>query len=217
MRSVVKICGLRRLADAELSMVLGADYLGCVVARDSPRRATIDEVSRIAEAARGRATVVLVFRESTVEEILRACDATSVRRVQIHGTNPVACRMLRFDGITVHPVFRVRAGATRLPRLDPAPTPNFPAILDGGSGGAGETFSWDLLEMGCPKFTFIAGGITPDNVTELLAYRPFGIDVSSGLEAAHGIKDPSKMRCLFDRLRQNQDEDGARRHREVRS
>jgi phosphoribosylanthranilate isomerase len=217
MRSVVKICGLRRLADAELSMALGADYLGCVVAQNSPRRATIDEVSRIAEAARGRATVVLVFRESTVKEILRACDATSVRRVQIHGTNPVACRMLRFDGIAVHPVFRVRAGATRLPRLDPVPTPNFPAILDRGSGGSGETFSWGLLETGCPKSTFIAGGITPDNVAELLAYRPYGIDVSSGLESVHGIKDSSKMQRLFEPLRQSQDGDGALRHREARS
>ena len=197
---IVKICGLRRLADAELSLELGAEYLGCVLAADSPRCATVEEVVRIAEAARDCANVVLVFRKANAGEILRICEATSIRRVQIHGVSPMACRTLNFNGIRVHSVFRVSPDAVRLPDLDPSPTPQCPAILDGGVGGSGQRFSWDLLSDEPLDSTFIAGGITPDNVSELLRHRPFGIDVSSGVEESHGVKDASKLRRLFEHV-----------------
>lgn len=200
MNPVVKICGLRRLADAELSLELGAQYLGCVLAADSPRCATVDEVRNIAAVASGQAEVVLVFRKTSQEQILRLCDETQVRRVQIHGTSPNACRMLSFYGVDVHSVFRVAADATRLPELDPPPLPRHPAVLDGGAGGAGHRFAWDLLGASAPDSTLIAGGITADNVGELLLHRPYGIDVSSGIEASPGVKDASELRRLFERV-----------------
>jgi len=198
----VKICGLRRVADAELCLDLGASYLGCVLAADSPRCATIAEVQDIARAAANRAEVVLVFRGNSVLEILRLCDETSVRRVQIHGTNPLACQYLNFYGMHVHPVFAVPAGATCLPELIPPPDERSPALLDVGAGGTGRRFAWQLLGPQSPAATLVAGGITCDNVVELLEYRPFGIDVSSGVEQTPGVKDETLLRQLFERVGQ---------------
>jgi len=200
MTPVVKICGLRRLADAELSMDLGARYLGCVLAADSPRCAEVAEVKSIAAAAAARAEVVLVFRKTSQEQILRRCEETGVRRVQIHGTSPGACRMLAFYGIEVHPVFRVAADATRLPELDPLPTPGRPAVLDGGAGGAGLRFAWDLLGAAAPDAVLIAGGTHAGNVAELLRHRPYGIDVSSGVEVSPGVKDAAELRKLLGQI-----------------
>ena len=199
-KAIVKICGLRQLPDAELSLDLGAAFLGCVLAKDSPRCATIDQVKDIEAASRGRAEVVLVFRKNTASEILRGCDETGVRRVQVHGTDPLACQSLRFYGIELHAVFRVPDGATRLPDLEPAPNLRSPAVLDVDHGGAGRPFDWNLLGSHAPAATFIAGGITPDNVRDLLSHHPFGIDVSSGVESSPGVKDPTLLRRLFEEV-----------------
>lgn len=197
MKLIIKICGLRRVEDAELSMDLGADYLGCVMAKDSPRRATVEEVRRIVAAARNRAAVVLAFRGNSAAEILSICGSTGVRRVQIHGVDPLACGGLRFYGLIIHPVFAVDPRSQTLPLQEPTPSIDRPGLLDTGKGGTGEAFGWRLLGDQCPAATLIAGGINPHNVVSLLRRRPFGIDVSSGVESRPGRKDPSLLRALF--------------------
>ena len=195
-KPLVKVCGLRRIEDAELCVQLGAKYLGLVMAKDSPRCASVQAARQIACLADGTARVVLVFRGNSVDEILRLCEQTSVRRVQIHGTNPQACMQLGFCGLTVHPVYQVDANASRLPEMPPA-SEEQPAMLDAGCGGSGQRFAWDLLGDQAPPGTFVAGGVTPDNVRRLLTHQPFGIDISSGVETAPGIKDPEKLQRLF--------------------
>ncbi len=195
-KPLVKVCGLRRIEDAELCVQLGAKYLGLVMAQDSPRCASVAAARQIARLVDGTADVVLVFRRNSVDEILRLCKQTSVRRVQIHGTNAQACMQLGFCGLTVHPVYQVDANASRLPEMRLA-SEEQPALLDVGGGGTGQCFVWDLLGEQAPPATFVAGGITPDNVRRLLCHQPFGIDVSSGVETAPGIKDPEKLQRLF--------------------
>ena len=197
MNPLVKICGLRRLEDAELSLDLGAAYLGCVMAEDSPRRATVQEVKRIASAARGRAEVVLVFRGNSGSEILSICRETGVRRVQIHGIDPQACEILRFYGLVIHPVYSVNPRSRELPVQDPIPSAARPGLLDIGEGDTNESLRWRVLGEHCPPATFIAGGVRPDNVKSLLDHQPFGIDVSHGVESAPGVKDPLLLTELF--------------------
>jgi phosphoribosylanthranilate isomerase len=72
-----------------------------------------------------------------------------------------------------------------------------PVLLDIGAGGSGTPFDWRLLGRVAPPRLWIAGGITPENVDELLEHDPFGIDVSSGVEVAPGIKDARRLRKLF--------------------
>ncbi|MFH0944113.1 MAG: phosphoribosylanthranilate isomerase [Planctomycetota bacterium] len=197
MKPVMKICGVRRVEDATLAVDLGASYVGCVLAGDSLRRASVEEVRRISAAVAGRARVVLVFRGESREEIMRAVDRTGIRRVQPHQTREPLARQLEAQGIVVHRVFALDPASRRLPLITPSPSEDRPALLDVGAGGSGTAFDWSLLEGGSPPSTFIAGGIAPENLASLLRYAPFGVDVSSGVEGAPGIKDPDRLRRLF--------------------
>ena len=197
----VKVCGLRRAADAECAIALGASHVGVVLAADSPRCASRDEAAAIVAVARGRAEPVLVFRGEPHDEVVAKSDVLGVRRVQVHGADRQACEGLRRAGLLPIPVARVSADARVLPHFEPTPSARQPALLDGGRGGAGRCFSWSLLADGAPDGVFVAGGIRPDNVRELVALRPWGIDVSSGVEREPGVKDPQLLTALFQGLR----------------
>ena len=197
MRTLIKICGLRRLEDAQLACSLGATLLGCVVAPDSPRSASAQEICALTGIPALRERMALVFRGVDLAHIKALCREMALRRVQVHGATESGCRELEESGLIVHRVHAVSALARRLPEIAPAPTPERPAVLDVGRGGGGETFDWSLLEGGAPHATFIAGGITPQNVSALLPYRPWGLDVSSGVESAPGRKDPVALKQLF--------------------
>lgn len=197
MRPRVKVCGLRRVEDAELALALGAHALGCVLAADSPRRATIAEARALAAFARDRAPLVLVFRGETTETVRAACAETGVRDVQLHGADPAQLAALEAEGLVCWRVFSLAQGARELPTLEPPPSATRPAILDRGRGGTGRPFDWALLGERGPAFTYVAGGVSPENVDALLAHRPWGIDCSSGVERAPGEKDPERLRALF--------------------
>ena len=194
---MLKICGVRRVEDAILAVDLGARFVGCVLAGDSPRRASREEVRRIAGVVADRAQVVLVFRGESLEQIAQAVDETGIRRVQPHQAPESLSLQLEARGVIVHRVFALDPKSRTLPVITPSPSEERPALLDVGAGGSGVTFDWRLLEGGAPPATFIAGGIAPENLASLLAYGPFGVDISSGVESAPGIKDPERLRRLF--------------------
>lgn len=197
----VKICGLRREADADLAIELGATHVGVVMAENSPRRATQVEARAIAMRARGKAETVLVFRGESNDVILRACEAIGVHRVQVHGADMPRCRELARVGLLPLPVAVVSPDAEHLPVFADQPSERSPGLLDGGRGGAGTCFAWSLLARNVPHAVFIAGGISTTNVRELLRFRPWGIDVSSGIEMEPGIKDPVLMGRLLREVR----------------
>jgi len=203
MRLVIKVCGVRRAEDAVRAAELGASYVGCVLALDSPRRASLAEVREVVASLQVAPSVesgpapVLVFRDASFEEVLAATRATGVSRVQVHGATAADLAALAAAGLSVHRVFALAPDASELPVLDPAPHPDRPALLDVGRGGSGEVFDWRLLSSGAPPATLVAGGITPDNVHGLLPYGPYGLDVSSGIEERPGRKDPGAMNALF--------------------
>ncbi len=196
MKTLVKICGVRRIEDAILAERLGAQFIGCVLAKQSPRCATLSEVKAI--CVHTTVSVILVFRDATTEEVRNACVVTGVRRVQLHRSPDVNIRVLESEGLLVH---RVLSVDDNLPDLFPVPTCDRPIVLDVGVGGEGRTFDWDLLGDLAPQFTFVAGGITPENVGSLLRLEPYGIDLSSGVESSPGVKDPERMQLLFAALR----------------
>lgn len=198
----VKICGVRRLEDALLAAELGAEFVGCVLAEDSPRRASTDEVRSIAAAVEGRAQPVLVFRKTSPGSVLRAVRATGVRRVQLPASAAVV-RVLQARGLVVHRVHSIDGSEGGLPRPAPAPTAGAPALLDVGRGGSGVSFPWEWLGDRGPEATFVAGGIRPSNLARLLRHRPHGIDLSSGVEVRPGVKDHGLLVELFEALRES--------------
>lgn len=197
MRPRVKICGLRRLEDVHLALALGADDCGFVVAPDSPRAVRVEDLAALAAPvhAAGR-RAVLVSRGVPAPRLAEHAHRAGIAAVQLHGAGATDERLLAAAGCSPWRVVSIAADATRLPPL-PAATPTCPTLLDVGAGGTGTRFAWRLLGDRAPGHTYIAGGISPSNVAELLRHQPFGIDVSSGVEASPGSKDPTLLRALF--------------------
>lgn len=185
----IKVCGLTRREDAELATRLGAAHLGCVLAADSPRCTTALHARDVLRDLPGP---VLVFRKATVDEVLAAVDEAAVTTVQLHRFNERDAQTLEAGGLTVHRAYNVERGA-----LPETATAGAPLVYDVGAGGSGRPFDWSALAPRAPRNVFVAGGLTPNNVGALCALDPWGIDVSSGVEAAPGIKDPGLLHAFF--------------------
>lgn len=173
----IKICGITSKPDAEAAIRAGVSAIGLVMA-PSPRRVTLEKALGIAAMARGRVEVVGVFKDAKAVESAHAI--VGFDRVQFHG-----------DALLEIPVSVLRA--IHPDALDRGVANEGEATLIDGSEGKGVTFDWRRVRSR-PGCFVIAGGLTPENVGEAVtAARPFGVDVSSGVESALGRKDPDKM------------------------
>lgn len=200
----IKICGLRRPEDARLAVRLGARWIGVVRAPDSPRSATLEEARQVIAAAREvnpEVRPVLATGRRTRDEVASDAFALGVARVQPHGLSEAGVRTLTQAGLTVHRVVTVPEAAGRLPDYEPPGEDDGPLVFDVGGGGSGRAFDWRILGERAPGRAFIAGGLRPENIGRLLPYRPWGVDVSSGIESSPGVKDPDRLRRFFDVLR----------------
>jgi phosphoribosylanthranilate isomerase len=196
---LVKICGLRRVQDAELAVALGATHVGAVRTKASPRRASLDEAREIFDAVASRAIRVLVFRDVPIEDVVRDARASGADCVQLYEGTDRDFERLESEGLRVLRVYRVEEDSHALPAILDSSHAR-PALLDVAGGGTGRRFDWRLLGSEAPPFTFVAGGIRAENVGELLHHHPYGVDLSSGVERAPGVKDPEKLRGLFERI-----------------
>lgn len=213
MRTRVKICGITRTEDAALAVELGADALGFVFA-ESPRRVSPEKVREILGALPGLPSVtpVGVFVNESPERIWEIVAECGLRAVQLHGDeSPEVAEELagvrhRASGIPVIKAIRVRDGSS-LDTLTSCPASAF--LLDAYSpeayGGTGQRFDWDLARQAVAtgRQIVLSGGLTPETVGEAIrTVRPFGVDVSSGVEVAPGRKDPAKLRAFFEAVRE---------------
>lgn len=200
----IKICGLRRPEDARLAVRLGARWIGVVRAPDSPRSATLDEARRVIAAARDvnpEVRPVLATGRRTRDEVASDAFALGVDRVQPHGLSEPGIRTLTEAGLIVHRVVTVPESAARLPDFEPPAAEAGPLVFDVGGGGSGRAFDWRILGKRAPGRAFIAGGLRPENIERLLPYRPWGVDISSGIESSPGVKDPERLERFFDLVR----------------
>jgi phosphoribosylanthranilate isomerase len=199
----VKICGLTNAEDALAALAAGADLLGFVLWEKSPRYVTIETAREIARQLPASTTRVGVFVDATVEQVmfsLRICDFFAL---QFHGQeSPAYCQQF---GVMTIKAFRLRDAAS-LPAMSGYDTDAFllDSMVEGQPGGTGETFDWSLAAE-AKKFNkpiFLAGGLTQQNVAAAVrAVQPFGVDVSSGVEASPGKKDHQKMRDFIAAVR----------------
>jgi phosphoribosylanthranilate isomerase len=192
----IKICGITSVEDALAAFEADADMLGFMLSEQSPRHITIEKAREIARQLPPATLRVGVFVNAKVEQVmfsLRICDFGGL---QFHGDEPPAyCRQF---GVKTIKAFRVR-DAESLRAMPGYDTDYFllDSYVSGRPGGTGETFNWNLAveakKLGKP--VILAGGLTPQNVAEAVrVVRPFGVDVSSGVESAPGKKDREKIR-----------------------
>lgn len=195
----VKICGITNPADAQVAVEAGADALGFIFYEKSPRYVRLEEAAAIAKGVAPFVLRVGVFVNAPEEFVLNAIRACGLTLLQFHGDEtPEYCGKF---GLMNMKAFRVHGPET----LEQIPKYASDAyLLDAYSsttlGGTGEKFNWDLA-VEAQKFgkpIFLAGGLTPENVAGAIRkVRPFGVDVSSGVETAPGKKDHDRMRAFI--------------------
>lgn len=194
----VKICGITRVEDALLAETLGAFALGFVFAKGSRRRLEPETARRIVQALGPLVVRVGVFQDQEPEAVLRTMERAHLQVAQLHGNEPPewAERVGRF-----YPVIKA---FTLMGPADPT-WAHYPAaafLLDGKTPGGGQGYprEWALPLLRTGKRVILAGGITPENLEEVLALRPYALDLSSGVEEAPGRKSEARLRALFARL-----------------
>jgi phosphoribosylanthranilate isomerase len=199
MRTRVKICGITRVEDAEAAAVHGADAIGLVFYRPSPRCVTLEQARRIVAAAPAFVSTVAVFvnpSHQEVETVVRECGVTLL---QFHGEEPPDfCSGFSRPYIKAA---RIRPELDLLKYLSPHAAARawmldaFHEDLWGGTGGA---FDWGLVPRGAAKPVILSGGLTADNVAEAVRrVRPYAVDVSTGVEVSKGIKDAARIAAFI--------------------
>jgi phosphoribosylanthranilate isomerase len=188
----VKICGIANEDDALLATALDADALGFVFA-PSPRQVHPETVRDIVRRLPREVHTIGVFRDERPERIVEIVGRAGLRGVQLHGHEPAS----EVKWIRERVQFVIQAFAAGDPALATAGASAADIVLiDSPDPGSGRVFDWRLAE-GAPrgKRILLAGGLTPDNVGEAIRLvRPWGVDVSSGVEREPGRKDPGKLR-----------------------
>jgi phosphoribosylanthranilate isomerase len=203
---IVKICGIKTEAILDTAIEAGADMVGFMHFQRSPRHLELDPIGELISLARGRAEtcVVLVNPDNT---LVAQVAALGPDWIQLHGPEtPHRVEAVRAEaGVAIMKVISVGeardldccgefdAVADRL-MLDAKP----PKTAE-RPGGNGVTFDWALLKSLDPELSFmLSGGLTPDTVGDAIgAVRPFGVDVSSGVEKAPGVKDAALVTAFI--------------------
>ena len=208
----VKICGLTNLVDARHAWRAGADLLGFVLVPGTPRTIDPARAAAIVRALRAEgcsALMVGLFARESPAAVRAAVARCGFDLVQLHGDPPPA--ETAGLGAPALIAWRVRDAMGSGPTIDWASLVAYRAwgyVLDGYDpqrlGGTGRTWNWGLAAErpeGLGR-TLIAGGLTPDNVAEAIRLaRPWGVDVSSGVELAPGHKDPEKVARFIERAK----------------
>lgn len=200
----VKVCGITHEDDALLAVALGADALGFVFA-PSRRQIRPDQAGEILRRLPHGVVTVGVFRDERPERIVEIVNRLGLTGAQLHGREPLS----EVRWVRKRVSFVIQGFAAGDPAVTAAA--NGPAdvvLIDSPHPGSGRVFDWSLAE-GAPGGArlLLAGGLNGDNVREAIRrVRPWGVDVSSGVEATPGRKDPRKLRRFLEEAKAAGDE-----------
>jgi len=196
----VKICGITSAGDALASIEAGADALGFMFYEPSPRHLNIRAAAEIIRELPPFVARVGVFVNPSEEQARRAIGECGLDTLQFHGDeSPEFCR--RFSLKTIK-AFRIRDETSLAPlREFSSEAWLLDSYVPGKLGGTGAQFNWKLASAAAKlnPAIILAGGLTPENVRQAIAEaRPYGVDVSSGVESVPGKKDPAKVRAFIE-------------------
>ncbi|HEY3376841.1 MAG TPA: phosphoribosylanthranilate isomerase [Armatimonadota bacterium] len=203
-RTRVKICGITNLADAMLAVELGADALGFIFFRESPRYISPAAVRKIIDRLPPFVTPVAVVVNESIAQVSEIMSYSGCQIAQLHGDEPpeylVRLAWPAIKGISIATVHDLAL----LSRYQQARAILLDSKVAGHYGGTGTSFDWQVARkahaFGRP--IILAGGLSPENIADAMRIaEPDAIDVSSSIEHAPGQKDPERLRQLFEVIR----------------
>ena len=203
-RTRIKFCGLTRAEDVRLAVELGVDYIGLVFAPHSPRRLLLGQARMLRELVPEEIVVVALAMDNNSSEIEAIVDNVQPDLLQFHGAEEDA-----FCASFAKPFFKAIAmgGETesafaRIAQFPSASGFLFDGHAAGEQGGSGKRFDWRQMPQALEKPFLLAGGLSPGNVgVAIRTARPWGVDVSSGIELSPAVKDPEAMRRFVEAVR----------------
>jgi len=195
----VKICGITTVSDARAAMDLGADAIGVIFAT-SPRQVTARRAAEISRAVGPWIAVLGVFVDETPAMIRRVAQECGLSAVQLHGSETP--KMVEsFKGMKVIKAFHVGEDfdASAMTRYRSVDAFLFDTKVPGQAGGTGVAFDWKILNRFRSEKPFIiSGGLHAGNVAQAIRYfKPYGVEVSSGVEKSPGKKSLKLMKAFI--------------------
>ncbi len=196
----VKICGITHPDDMRGVIAAGADAIGLVFHDPSPRCVSIEQARQLARLAGPFVTVVGLFVDAPVVFLQQVLAQVPLQLLQFHGAEPRSyCEQFNrpyIKALRMKPELDVAAAVAE---FDSSAGILLDAYRPGTAGGTGETFDWRRVPWQAPCPIVLAGGLNPENVKRAIAAtRPYGVDVSSGVESAPGRKDLHRVAQFID-------------------
>lgn len=201
-RTRVKICGITRKDDARVAARAGADAIGLVFYPQSPRFLSVERAVEIRDTLPPFVQAVALFVNPDAAQVAQVIGRLRPAMLQFHGAeSPEFCGQF---GVPYIKACRVKPGIDLLEYLRPFSRASawlFDSYVP-EYGGVGESFDWSLVPAAGDHPLILSGGLARDNVAEAIRrVRPWGVDVSSGVESAKGIKDAAKIAAFIAEVR----------------
>jgi phosphoribosylanthranilate isomerase len=199
MRTRVKICGLTRNEDAHVAALLGVDAIGLVFYPPSPRNVEMEQAIGIIKALPPFVSVVGLFVDEDPERVREILGRVPIDLLQFHGEE--SSDYCEAFGRCYIKAIRMKPGTDLLQTASDYRAASG-LLLDADDprhkGGTGKSFDWSIIPPDCPLPLILAGGLNSENARlALWQVKPYGLDVSSGVEAAKGLKDADKMAAFI--------------------
>lgn len=200
----IKICGVSRTEDALYAEKLGADTIGLVFYRKSPRNVTIERALGITARLGGMMGVVALFHNAIDDEVWSVLEELPQLLPQFHGDEtPQFCEQFARPYIKVFGMGEKDPPPVSLINgYSQASAILLDANVPGEMGGTGHSFDWSRIPAGISKPLILAGGLDSTNVVEAIhAVKPYAVDVSSGVESERGVKSQVMMKDFVEKVR----------------
>src|SRR5450830_61515 len=216
-RTRIKICGLTRAEDVAAVVAAGADAIGFVLYPQSPRYATASQAASLVATVPPFTTTVGLFVNASVQEVAAVLDQVPLSLLQFHGDEtPEQCAAIA--AAVKRPFLRAARIGSATTAADllkyesdyRSASPWFTGLLLDTLveqyGGSGKVFDWSLIPEELAPRVVLSGGLSVHNATDAVQrVRPYAVDISSGVEAAKGIKDAAKISAFISAVRQADD------------